>query len=229
MNLELPTNQKMKYFVAIAGNIGVGKSSLTSLLAERLGWEPFFEPVQENPYLVDFYGDMERWSLQSQMFFLASRLRHHKAAMERPGSSILDRSIYEDADIFAQTLHRGGFLSERDWRLYNEFYEVLVTLLPPPNLMIYLQASVPTLVRRIVQRGRDFEHGIEEKYLAQLNHRYDEWIGGFNVCPVLTVPTDNIDFVHDSAHLDEIARRIRDRLGGKEVIAFGPPDVEGRA
>lgn len=215
----------MKYFVAIAGNIGVGKSSLTSLLAERLGWEPFFEPVEENPYLVDFYKDMRSWSFQSQMFFLSSRLRHHKAALERTGSSILDRSIYEDASIFAKTLYREEFLSERDWRLYNQFYEVLSALLPPPNLVIYLQASVPTLLRRIALRGRDFEREIDAGYLSRLNERYEEWIATFNLCPVLTVATDNLDFVHHPAHLDQIAQRVQDRLGGKEVITLGSSEA----
>ena len=215
----------MKYFVAIAGNIGVGKSSLTSLLAERLGWEPFFEPVEENPYLVDFYKDMHRWSFQSQMFFLSSRLRHHRAALERTGSSILDRSIYEDAAVFARTLYQQEFLSERDWLLYNQFYGVLATLLPPPNLVIYLQASVPTLMRRIAQRGRDFEREIDPGYLSQLNERYEEWVATFNLCPVLTVATDNLDFVHRPAHLDQIARRVQERLGGRELITFDP--IEG--
>jgi len=215
----------MKYFIAIAGNIGVGKSSLTSLLAERLGWEPFFEPVEENPYLADFYKDMRRWSFQSQMFFLSSRLRHHKAALERPGSAILDRSIYEDASIFASTLYREKFLSERDWLLYNQFYEVLASLLPPPNLVIYLQASVPTLLRRIEQRGRDFEREIEAIYLSRLNEQYEKWVATFNLCPVLTVATDNLDFVRHPAHLDHIARRVQERLGGRELITFDP--VEG--
>src|SRR5687767_1854917 len=215
----------MKYFVAIAGNIGVGKSSLTSLLAERLGWEPFFEPVEENPYLVDFYQEMHKWSFHSQMFFLSSRLRHHKAALERTGSSILDRSIYEDAAVFAKTLYQQEFLTERDWRLYNEVYGVLAALLPPPNLVIYLQASVPTLVRRIAQRGRDFEREISSDYLSQLNERYEEWIATFTLCPVLTIATDNLDFVHHPAHLDQIAQRVRDRLGGREVITFSPTEV----
>ncbi len=218
----------MKYFVAIAGNIGVGKSSLTSLLAERLGWEPFFEPVQENPYLADFYKDMHRWSFQSQMFFLSSRLRHHKAALERPGSSILDRSIYEDAAVFARTLYQEEFLNERDWLLYNQFYGVLATLLPPPNLVIYLQASIPTLMRRIAQRGRDFEREIDANYLSQLNERYEEWVSTFNLCPVLTVATDNLDFVHHPSHLDQIAERVRDRLGGREFITFCSSEGEER-
>ena len=215
----------MKYFVAIAGNIGVGKSSLTSLLAERLGWEPFFEPVEENPYLTDFYKDMPRWSFQSQMFFLASRLRHHKAALERTGSSILDRSIYEDAAVFARTLYQEEYLTERDWLLYNQFYGVLATLLPPPNLVIYLQASVPTLMRRIAQRGRDFEREIDASYLSRLNERYEEWVATFNLCPVLTVATDNLDFVHHPSHLDQIAQRVQERLGGRELITF--ESVEG--
>jgi len=210
----------MKHFVAVAGNIGVGKSSLTSLLAQKLGWEPFFEAVVENPYLADFYSDMERWSFHSQIFFLSRRLRHHRSLLNRPGSVIQDRSVYEDAEVFARNLYNGGHMSERDWQSYRNLYEVLATLLPPPDLVVYLQASVPTLLNRIAIRGRDFEHGISADYLSQLNTLYDQWVAGFNLCPVLTVATDNLDFVQYDAHLDQIARRIRDRLQGKELITL---------
>jgi deoxyadenosine/deoxycytidine kinase len=210
----------VKYFVAVAGNIGVGKSSLTSLLAQKLGWEPFFEAVVENPYLADFYSDMERWSFHSQIFFLSRRLRHHRSLLDRPGSVIQDRSVYEDAEVFARNLYNGGHMSERDWQSYRNLYEVLATLLPPPDLVVYLQASVPTLLNRIALRGRDFEHGISAGYLSQLNTLYDQWVTAFNLCPVLTVATDNLDFVQYDAHFDQIARRIRDRLQGKELITL---------
>jgi deoxyadenosine/deoxycytidine kinase len=212
----------MKYFVAVAGNIGVGKSSLTELLAQRLGWEPFYEAVVENPYLADFYSDMERWSFHSQVFFLSRRLRHHRALLDHPGSVIQDRSVYEDAEVFARNLHRQGSLSERDWTSYRNLYEVLITFLPPPDLVVYLQASVPTLVHRIALRGRDFEHAITEEYLSQLNTLYDEWVASFNLCPVLTVATDNLDFVHYETHLGQIAQRIIDRLQGKEILTLEP-------
>jgi deoxyadenosine/deoxycytidine kinase len=210
----------MKYFVAVAGNIGAGKTSLAALLAQKLGWEAFFEPVEENPYLADFYQDMRRWGFNSQVFFLARRLRQYRGLLDRPGSIIQDRSVYEDAEIFACNLYRQGYMSERDWNSYHDLYEAVTTLLPPPNLVVYLQASVPTLLQRINTRGRGVEHDIGEAYLAQLNELYEEWITGFNLCPVLTVATDDLDFAHDAEHLDQIARRIMDRLQGKETITL---------
>lgn len=212
----------MNLYVAVAGNIGVGKSSLVSLLSERLGWEPFFEAVSENPYLADFYKDMPRWSFHSQVFFLSRRLRHHAALLQRPGPVLQDRTVYEDAQIFARNLFVQGYMSERDWQSYTDLYETLTQLLPPPKLVVYLQASVPTLMSRIALRGRDYEHGISARYLEQLNSLYDEWVAGFNLCPVLTVATDNLDFVNYSAHLDQIAQRIMDRLQGKELLTLEP-------
>lgn len=207
----------IKYFVAIAGNIGVGKSSLTTLLAERLGWEPFFEAVVENPYLADFYRDMRRWSFNSQVFFLSRRLHDHQALMEHPTSVLQDRTVYEDAEIFARNLYRQGYMSERDWASYLDLYKSVSSLLPPPNLVVYLQASVDTLLKRIDIRGRDFEREISGEYLARLNDLYDEWVANFNLCPVLTIATDDLDFVQQPEHLDRITARIEDRLRGKEV------------
>lgn len=210
----------MKYYIAVAGNIGVGKSSLTELLAERLGWEPFYEAVEENPYLGLFYSDMQRWSFHSQVFFLSRRLRHYPALLAHPTSVIQDRSVYEDAEIFARNLFRQGAMSDADWSTYYSLYEVLTTILRPPNLVVYLQASVPTLMQRIALRGRAFEQGIQPEYIEQLNALYQDWVDRFNLCPVLTIDTDNLDFVHNSAHLDQMAGRIRDRLQGKEVLTF---------
>lgn len=213
-----------KYFVAVAGNIGVGKSSLTTLLAARLGWQPFFESVVENPYLADFYSDMKAWSFHSQIFFLSRRLHDHRALMEHPTSVLQDRTVYEDAEIFARNLYGQALISERDWASYWDLYRSVVLLLPPPNLVVYLQASVQTLRQRISTRGRDFERNISDDYLAQLNTLYDEWVAGFNLCPVLTVATDRLDFVQNPQHLDLIAERIEDRLRGKEVLRL---DHEG--
>ncbi len=210
-----------KYFVAVAGNIGVGKSSLTTLLAERLGWEPFLEAVVENPYLADFYADMKAWSFHSQVFFLARRLHDHRALMEHPTSVLQDRTVYEDAEIFARNLYRQGLITERDWASYWDLYRSVALLLPPPNLVVYLQASVDTLLQRIDIRGRDFERAISGEYLERLNDLYDEWVAGFNLCPVLTIATDEMDFVQKPEHLDIIAGRIEDRLRGKEVLTFG--------
>lgn len=210
----------MKYYIAVAGNIGVGKSSLTELLALRLGWEPFYEAVAENPYLSDFYSDMRRWSFHSQVFFLSRRLSSHRDLLNHPSSVIQDRSVYEDAEIFARNLYNGGNMSEADWRTYYDLYELTTSIVRPPNLVVYLQASLPTLVSRISLRGRDFERNIQHEYLAQLNDLYEDWVTRFNLCPVLTINTDGMDFVHNPTHLDQIAQRIRDRLQGKETITF---------
>jgi deoxyadenosine/deoxycytidine kinase len=209
-----------KRFVAIAGNIGVGKSTLTGLLAHRLGWEPFYEAVADNPYLADFYGDMTRYAFHSQIFFLSRRLRHHRRLLDFPGSVVQDRSVYEDAEIFARALHEQGHIMERDYRTYRELYEVLVLFLPPPDLVVYLRASVPTLLKRISQRGREFERGITPEYLEQLNRFYAAWMQEFSLCPVLTVPADDLDYVHNGTHLELIIAKIEERLAGKEEVIF---------
>lgn len=210
----------MKYFVAVAGNIGVGKSTLTGLLAQRLGWEPYYEAVEDNPYLADFYQDMRTWSFHSQIYFLSRRLRHHRALLDHPGSVVQDRSVYEDAEIFACNLYRQGNMAERDYGSYRELYEVLAMFLPPPDLVVYLRASVPTLQRRIAQRGREYEREISAEYLDQLGQLYEEWTADFSLCPVLTVPADDLDFVHNDSHLTLITDKILDKLQGKEVVVF---------
>lgn len=209
-----------KRFIAIAGNIGVGKSTLTRLLSERLGWEPFYEAVSDNPYLADFYADMGRYAFHSQIFFLSRRLRHHRRLLEHPGSVVQDRSVYEDAEIFARNLFAQGHIGARDYQTYRELYEVLVLFLPPPDLVVYLRASVPTLLRRIAMRGREFEQNILPEYLTRLNTLYTSWMDCFSLCPVLTVPADDLDYVHNPAHLDLIIRKIDEKLSGKEEVVF---------
>ncbi len=216
----------MKRFVAVAGNIGVGKSSLVLLLARHLGWDPFFEPVGENPYLADFYRDMRSWSFHSQIFFLSKRLRAHRQLLDHPTSAIQDRTVYEDAEIFAYNLSLQGDMSERDHQTYHELYEALTQFLPPPDLVIYLRASLPTLLQRIALRGRDYEQQIRPEYLAQLNDLYENWIGNFRLCPVLTVPADKLDFVAYGSHLDLIVSKIQEKLAGKEEVVFGDEEVE---
>jgi len=210
----------MKRFVAIAGNIGVGKSTLTALLSEQLNWEPFFEAVSDNPYLADFYEDMQRWSFHSQIYFLSRRLRHHWQLLQRPNSVVQDRTVYEDAEIFARNLHQQGLMSERDYRSYCELYEVVITVLHPPDLIVYLRASVPTLQERIRRRGRSYERDIATAYLEQLNELYEEWIAGFSLCPVLTLPSDNLDFVLNPGHLELITNKTLEKLQGREEVVF---------
>lgn len=209
-----------KYFITIAGNIGVGKSTLVRLLAERSGWEPVYEAVTENPYLADFYRDMRRWSFQSQVFFLSRRLQQHHYLLNQPGSMIQDRSVYEDAEIFARNLYRQKLMSQRDWASYYELYRTLGEILEPPDLVIYLRASVPTLRRRIEQRGRTFEQQMTNEYLTQLNQLYDEWAASFTQSPVLIVDTDNLDYVQYDSHLEQIWQRIEDRLQGRDYLAL---------
>jgi deoxyadenosine/deoxycytidine kinase len=208
------------YFVAVAGNIGVGKSSLTRRVADKLGWHPCQEAFEENPYLADFYQDMPRWSFHSQAFFLSRRLQQHHALLEREGSVIQDRSVYEDAEVFACNLFNQGHMTNRDWHTYWELYRTLCMLLKPPNLVVYLRASVSTLLRRIDQRGRPYERAISPEYLEQLNQLYERWVDRFTLCPVLTVETDALDYVQHDAHLDQIIQRIHDRLYGKETLAL---------
>jgi deoxyadenosine/deoxycytidine kinase len=208
----------VKRFVAIAGNVGVGKSTLTRLLAERLGWVPFFEAVDENPYLADFYADMRAWSFHSQIYFLSRRLRHHRQLLDHPKSVVQDRSVYEDAEIFAHNLYLQGDMDQRDYASYRELYEVLTSFLPPPDLVVYLRASVSTLLDRISMRGRDYEKGISREYLERLNSLYEHWIGDFALCPVLTILADELDFVANDAHLTLITEKVLERLQGREEV-----------
>lgn len=217
----------MKKFVAVAGNIGVGKSTLVAMLCQRLSWQPFYEPEAENPYLADFYRDMRAWAFHSQIFFLTHRLRTHRQLIDHPTSAIQDRSVYEDAEIFAQNLYRQGLITDRDYGAYRELYQVLCDFLPPPDLVVYLRASVPTLLKRITQRGRDYERQITAVYLGQLNELYEDWTGRFSLCPVLTVPADNLDFVAHPRHLDLIVKKIEEKLTGKEEVVFDANEVNG--
>jgi deoxyadenosine/deoxycytidine kinase len=210
----------MEKFVAVAGNIGVGKTTLVQKLCDILNWTPFFEPESENPYLPDFYKDMQTWAFHSQVFFLTRRLRAHKNLCSHTGSVIQDRSVYEDAEIFAHNLYRQEQIGERDYQTYRELYHVLVEFLPPPDLVLYIKASVPTLQQRIKLRGRDYEEEIDPAYLEQLNSLYNSWIEEFNLCPVLTIPGDDLDFVANNGHLDLIIKKVEEKLTGKEVVVF---------
>lgn len=216
----------MKKFIAVAGNIGVGKSTLVDMISDRLDSQPFYEPVTENPYISDFYRDMHTWSFHSQIFFLTHRLRIHHELLHVQGSVIQDRSIYEDAEVFARNLYVQGKMSDRDYNTYRSLYLTLAETLPPPDLVIYLRASVPTLLKRIALRNRDYEQSIEPAYLEELNGLYENWIDHFTLCPILTVPADDLDFVAHSNHLDLIAAKVREKLTGKEVVVFDKNEMK---
>lgn len=207
-----------KKFITIAGNIGIGKSTLVQLLAKQTGWEPVFEAFEENPYLEDFYADMERWSFNSQIFFLTRRIKQHFDLLQQQQSIIQDRSVYEDAEIFARNLYHQGHLSERDWRSYHDLYQTTAVMLQPPDLVIYLKGSVETLLKRIQQRGRPYEQSIQPIYLEQLNHLYEEWAKNFSLSPVLTVETDNLNYLLHQSHLDQIWAKIEGRLSGRDYL-----------
>lgn len=216
----------MKKFIAVAGNIGVGKSTLVHLLCEKMGWEPFYEPVTENPYIADFYKDMNAWSFHSQVFFLTHRLRIHQRILSFSGSVIQDRSIYEDAEVFAHNLYVQGNLNERDYETYRALYLTVSDFIPPPDLVIYLRATAPTLQRRISLRDRDYERKIPTEYLDQLNKLYEQWINNFALCPVLTVPADDLDFVAHPRHCDLIMDKVQEKLTGKEEVIFSAEEVK---
>ena len=204
----------MNYFITVSGNIGAGKTTLVKNLCNWLGWTPYFEPEQHNPYLNDFYKDMESWAFHSQIFFLVKRLQAHKDLSIRNGSVIQDRSIYEDATIFAYNLYKNKKINTRDYHTYLELYSTLVEFLPTPDLMIYIQASVPTLEARIRKRGRGYETNIDPEYLAQLNTLYERWTKNLSLCPVLTLQGDVLDFRADSEHLSMILEEIHTMLPG---------------
>jgi deoxyadenosine/deoxycytidine kinase len=199
-------------FVAVAGNIGAGKSSLTRLLGERFNWKPYYESVDDNPYLSDFYADMHRWSFHLQIYFLANRFKCHKLIVESSESVIQDRSIYEDAEIFARNLYDIGRMEPRDYENYVSLFHVMMEYLKPPDLMIYLKASVDTLVKQIARRGRSFEQGIQRDYLEQLNRLYTGWIDNYKLGPLLIIPSDNLDFVNSKEDLNYVISLVKGAL-----------------
>ncbi|MDX2159729.1 MAG: deoxynucleoside kinase [bacterium] len=201
-----------KSFIAVAGNIGAGKSTLTRLLAQAFEWEPFLEAAAENPYLADFYQDMRRWSFHSQVFYLGKRLEHHRQLIDHPGNVLQDRTVYEDAEIFARNLYEQGQMSERDYDAYRRLYHAVSSFLPPPQLIVYLRGSVDTLVSHIQRRGHDYERDIPRAYLERLNRLYNAWIEDWTLCPILTLEMDQLDFQHNPAHLAMIVEQVRGQL-----------------
>jgi len=207
-----------KHLILVAGNIGAGKTTLTERLGARLGWWTGFESVADNPYLPDFYADMRAWSFHLQIFFLGHRAEQYLQAARDARSAMLDRSIYEDAHIFARALHHLGNLNERDYHAYRQLFEVVVNGLPRPDLLIHLKAPVPVLMERIRRRARNIENGITPEYLTLLDSFYDEWLSVFDLCPVLTIQTNNLDYANQPAHLDLAVQRIQSKLAGKETM-----------
>lgn len=209
-----------KHFVLVAGNIGAGKTSLTEKLGEKLGWETAYESVVDNPYLSDFYADMGAWAFHLQVFFLGHRAEQHIELANARRSAIIDRSIYEDAEIFARAALHLGTISERDYTTYRRLFDLVVRRLPSPDLLIMLRAPVEVLMARINARAREMEKSITPEYLELLENLYTEWMAGFDFCPVLTIRTDDLDFVHKPKHLEIVVDRIRERLAGKEELHF---------
>ena len=199
-------------FIGIAGNIGVGKTTFTDIVAKKRDWHPFYESVMDNPYLSDFYSDMKRWSFNLQIYFLHHRFRNHVKMSQQSMGVIQDRTIYEDVEIFAKNLHTMGNMDDRDWENYRNLFKVMISFLRKPNLIIYLKASTDTLLTRIKKRARDYEKTIDPEYLHTLNISYDKWIADIDDIPVLTVDTNNFNIFEDKEELKSIISDINNKL-----------------
>ncbi len=200
--------------IAIVGNIGAGKTTLTELLAKHFGWEAQFEAVNNNPYLEDFYGDMKRWSFNLQIYFLNSRFQQLIELQQGDKSIIQDRTIYEDAYIFAENLHDMGLMTGRDYENYRAIFDNITSFIKPPDLLIYLKASVPTLVNNIQRRGREYESGIRLDYLSKLNDKYKKWIDGYKEGKLLVLDKDNLDFANNPEDLGIVIQSIEREIHG---------------
>ncbi|MFN7686078.1 MAG: deoxynucleoside kinase [Oligoflexia bacterium] len=215
-----------KIFIAIAGNIGTGKTTLTQMLSRRFGWTPHFECVAENPYLADFYSDMGRWSFPLQVFFLNHRFSAHQQVTQGTDSAIQDRSIYEDANIFARNLYEQGNMEERDYLNYLQLYQTMVGFLTPPDLVIYLKKSLPKLKERIALRGRDYEKAIPDQYLMNLNKYYDDWMLNYEDGKKLIIPSDDLDFLNNSKDFDHVCSLVLSALDQRDLFLGGSPRLE---
>lgn len=202
----------MRKTIAIAGNIGVGKSTLVEFLSRTYGISPYYEPSEDNPYLPDFYEDMKRWSFHSQLYFLSNKFRIHQELDRMPGLVVLDRTIFEDAEIFATALHDMRCMDNRDWATYCAFYKSILDAINPPDLMIYLRCSMRTLRKRIKLRGREMEEGIPLAYLKRLQKLYESWIESYDMSEVLILETDKLDYVYDLVHRLDVMERIESML-----------------
>ena len=206
----------MRKAIAIAGNIGVGKSTLVEFLSRTYGISPYYEPNEDNPYLPDFYRDMKRWAFHSQLYFLSNKFRLHQDLDRMPGLVVLDRTIFEDAEVFATALRDMRRIDKRDWETYWNFYQAILDAIKPPDLMIYLRCSMRTLRERIRLRGRAMEQGVPLSYLKRLQTLYDRWIESYDMSEVLVLETDNLDYIHDLVHRLDVMERIEAML---------PPDL----
>lgn len=200
--------RSMNKTIAIAGNMGSGKSTLVEFLHRTYDVSPFYEPNDENPYLADFYKDMKRWAFQSQLYFLSNKFRLHQELDRQPGVVALDRTIFEDAEIFATALHQMRKISKRDWETYQGLYHAILDAIRPPDLMIYLRCSMRTLRQRIQLRGRKMEQDIPLSYLKRLDRNYETWISSYNMGDVLVLETDKLDYIHDLVYRLDVMERI---------------------
>lgn len=200
--------------LAIVGNIGAGKTTLTEMLAKNYGWDPLFEAADNNPYLEDFYSDMKRWSFNLQIYFLNSRFRQITDIQKSKRNIIQDRTIYEDAYIFAENLHDMGLMTTRDYENYQAIFDNITAFIKPPDLLVYLKASVPTLVNNIQRRGREYESGIRLDYLSKLNDKYEKWIKGYKLGKVLILDKDKLDFANNTEDMASIVEKIEREING---------------
>ncbi len=205
-----------RVYVTVCGNIGAGKTSLVQRLCREFGWQPYLEEVVDHPYLDDYYKDMRRWGFHTQIYFLTARLRQQQEIAQIPMSVCQDRSIYEDHEIFARSLTSLGIMSQRDYQSYRLLFESITAYISRPDLMVYLRASVPTLMERISVRSRDYESTITPDYLQHLNEHYEDWMARFNLCPVLALDGDRLDFVHRPGDLSHIFEGVHKMLGFRE-------------
>ena len=210
----------MKRTIAIAGNMGSGKSTLVEFLSRTYEVAPFYEPNDENPYLADFYGDMERWAFQSQLYFLSNKFRLHQELDRQEGVVALDRTIFEDAEIFATALYQMRKISKRDWETYQGIYNAILDAIQPPDLMIYLRCSMRTLRQRIKLRGREMEQDVPLAYLKRLDRLYEGWISSYKMSDVLVLETDRLDYINDVIHRLDVMERI-ERVLPKELVRPG--------
>lgn len=209
-----------KKLILVAGNIGSGKTSLTERIGEKLGWRTAYESVADNPYLPNFYADMRTWAFHLQIYFLGHRARQHMDLWNDERSAIVDRSIYEDAFIFARALNKMGNLTDLDYQSYLSVFDLVIHGLPAPSLLVYLKCPVDVLMDRIHNRARDMESTITADYLSLLDSFYNDWLKSFDLCPVLTIRTDDLDFVHKPEHMNQVITTIQNKLAGKEEITF---------